>query len=245
MLWADLRLRRPRNPGRYFNSFLQKHQGIRSLVIDDTSDFLLTGPKLNSIVYGLPQLKRLCLGSQRRYPAEQPFGFGIEGRAGANLTQLSLVSFSNHVVVGQILKLSCDTLEVLDLIDTFSRASDIIGCLSLPRLKKLRLTGSEAEPRSPPSELSLVRPSVLAPEFLRGWPALTFPETDRSCHSECREGLSRSLRNRVAAHFDPRPWHRAGCLATSEPHCARDRHGLELAESRKPSVGFPLLSSLD
>ncbi|GAB1313877.1 hypothetical protein MFIFM68171_04087 [Madurella fahalii] len=139
MLWADFRLGRPQNPGRFFSRFLQKHQEITSFVIHETADFVLTGTKLNSIFYGLPRLKRLCLCS-RSSLGQQPGTFGLPGRSGAKLTQLSLASLHSPAVVKQLVELTSDTLEVLDLIETGSGVDHTLGSFLFPRLKKLRIT---------------------------------------------------------------------------------------------------------
>ncbi|KXX73115.1 Protein DIA2 [Madurella mycetomatis] len=139
MLWTDFRLGRPQNPGRFFSRFLQKHQEITSFVIYETTDFVLTGTKLNNILHGLPRLKRLCLCSKSLL-RQQPETFGLPGRPAANLTQLSLASLHSPAVVKQLVELTSDTLEVLDLIETGSGVDHTIGSALFQRLKKLRVT---------------------------------------------------------------------------------------------------------
>jgi hypothetical protein len=141
LLWADLRLGRPQNPGRSFASFLQKHQGIRTFVIRDASAFHLTETKLNNIVQGLPKLKRLLLNSGKPFPAQQAVDLptGWTPRNQARLTQLSVASFHVHGPVKQLIALNSETLEVLDIIHAGPGVGRAFESVSLPSLKKLRI----------------------------------------------------------------------------------------------------------
>lgn len=141
MLWADLRLGRPQNPGRSFASFLQKHQGIKTFAIRDASAFHLTETKLNNIVQGLPKLKRLLLNSGKPFPGKQaldlPTGWAPRNRA--RLTQLSVASFPVDGPVKQLIALNSETLEVLDIIHPGLGVGRAFESVSLPSLKKLRI----------------------------------------------------------------------------------------------------------
>jgi hypothetical protein len=141
LLWADLRLGRPQNPGRSFASFLQKHQGIRTFVICDASAFHLTETKLNNIVQGLPKLKRLLLNSGKPFPAQQAVDLptGWTPRNQARLTQLSVASFHIDGLVKQLIALNSETLEVLDIIHAGVGVGRAFESVSLPSLKKLRI----------------------------------------------------------------------------------------------------------
>lgn len=141
LLWADLRLGRPDNPGRSFASFLQKHQGIKTFVIRDASAFQLNETKLNNIVQGLPKLKRLCLGSGKPYPGQQCLALpdSWAPRHQARLTQLSVVAFSIHGPIPQLIALNSETLEVLDIVHAGLGVHSAFESVSLPKLKKLRI----------------------------------------------------------------------------------------------------------
>jgi hypothetical protein len=163
MLWTDLRLGRPGNPGRFFPKFLQNHPEIRSLVIRNASDFQLTGPKLGNILHGLPQLKRLCLDSGKAAPARQAVDFHIQGKpeilATRNrLAQLSVVSYAIHAPVAALISLNTESLEVLDLVNTGLYVSNSIfrsdiNPLVLPNLKKLRIIEGQKHPKGPSVEM--------------------------------------------------------------------------------------------
>ncbi|KAL2018009.1 hypothetical protein VTK56DRAFT_1389 [Thermocarpiscus australiensis] len=164
-LWRDVRLKQPRRPGRWaLRDFLHRHQEIRSLVIRDTSKFGLTTSRLNQIFYGLPQLERLCLSTGREHGSadQDAVSFGIPDRAGANLTQLSLVAFFCGDTVRNFLRLTCDTLEVLDLVRTGGDVSGVVGSVQLPRLKKLRLMACGMRPNLFGRGLIEIAPIVMA-----------------------------------------------------------------------------------
>jgi hypothetical protein len=141
LLWADLRLGRPQNPGRSFASFLQKHQGIKTFAIRDASAFNLTETKLNNIVQGLPKLKRLLLNAGKPFPAKQEVDLptGWAPRNQARLTQLSVASFHINGPVKQLIALNSETLEVLDIIHAGLGVDRAFESVSLPSLKKLRI----------------------------------------------------------------------------------------------------------
>ncbi|KAL2261321.1 hypothetical protein VTK26DRAFT_4393 [Humicola hyalothermophila] len=145
-LWTELRLRKPRNPGRPFSDFVRKHPDIRSLAIEDVGEFGMTTSKLHSIFYGLPRLERLELNMEKYSQSGQALDFGIPGMSGAKLTHLTLNSFPDSETVRRLIELTRDTLEVLDVknwnleFDT----SHLLGTATLPKLKKLRVTGKSS-----------------------------------------------------------------------------------------------------
>lgn len=157
-----MRIGRPGNPGRFFAKFLQKHQRIETLVIRDGSRFGVSAAKLQHIVYGLPHLRRLYLdaGVRRLRPDMVDLStggvFGGVLPAPARLTQLSLVSFNVEKPVMQLIKLNSGTLEVLDVVNAGPGLSSLFGDVSLPNLKKLRLTEGQSLPPSSFRPFSLV-----------------------------------------------------------------------------------------
>lgn len=153
-LWTDLRLTKPGNPGRCLSTFLQKHQGIKSFVVHDSSLFSLTGAKIRTIFYGLPALKRLCLiNGPRRLADDEVLNFPTEPRSGAKLTHLSLTGFNNPEPVRKLVERTCNTLVILDLVDINGQANSILRSLVLPRLKTLRVVQQGYPSRPGPSTL--------------------------------------------------------------------------------------------
>ncbi|KAL2131833.1 hypothetical protein VTI74DRAFT_4577 [Chaetomium olivicolor] len=139
MLWADLRLRRPQNPGRFFASFLQQRQCIKTFVLHDASLFKWTSNKLRNVVYGLPRLQQLCLDGG--LPCTPNLAdFCIEGKRGARLTRLSLISFDAGLVA-KLVELNRETLEVLNLVDLQGELNCVFSSTLLPKLKKLKVSG--------------------------------------------------------------------------------------------------------
>lgn len=138
MLWTDLRLGRPQNPGRFFSKFLQRHQEITTFAIRETVDFALTETKLRNIVYGLPRLKRLSLCTQPS-PGHRLGRFSLDRKAGASLTHLYLTSFYSSDGLQQLIQLTSPTLEVLDLVGIDCAIGRIFYTVLLPKLKKLRV----------------------------------------------------------------------------------------------------------
>src|SRR5690349_14529487 len=98
MLWAEVRLGRPGNPGRQLIKFFQRRQEITTFIIRDASDFLLTTPKLKLMLQGLPNLTKLCLHSGKSFPHRQTIELGNEDTVvdvplrPAKLTELSVIA---------------------------------------------------------------------------------------------------------------------------------------------------------
>ncbi|KAK4241638.1 hypothetical protein C8A03DRAFT_30221 [Achaetomium macrosporum] len=160
-LWVDMRLSRPQNPKTHFRRFLQQRPGIRTLAIHDASDFQVTETKLSCMMYGLRQLKRLYLNSGKTFPAIQKLAFkGIEGRAAASLTQLSIVGFDSEEPVQKLIEVTRNTLETLDLVKTGQQVNQIFKKFSFPKLKKLRIISGylpeEVSPDVPTIETEFV-----------------------------------------------------------------------------------------
>lgn len=160
LLWADLRLGRPQNPGGSFASFLQKHQGIKTFVIRDASAFNLTEAKLSYIVQGLPRLKRLLLNSGKPFPGKQVVDLptGWAPRNQARLTQLSVACFHVDGPVKQLIALNSETLGVIDIIHAGIGTNRAFESVSLPSLKKLRIIQGKSQLRdiATVSEIAMV-----------------------------------------------------------------------------------------
>ncbi|KAK3328322.1 hypothetical protein B0T19DRAFT_187122 [Cercophora scortea] len=199
MLWGDIRVERPRNPGRYFGSFLNKHhQYIKSLVIDDVSDFALSESKVKMIATGLLNLERLHIGFGMKQwfpPSASTPSWGEPGRHLTKLTQLSLVNINrmdSRFLLPALLRLAGDFLEQLDLICTSDEYMFVQPIPSrVPKLKQLRLICRETTAILHTNELIENTPNLeqlhldglmlnsdrigqLAPEQTGdwGWPAL-------------------------------------------------------------------------
>ncbi|KAK0635317.1 hypothetical protein B0T17DRAFT_38050 [Bombardia bombarda] len=146
MLWRHIRMRRPKNPGRYFANFLKSHTEARSLVIDDMCDFSLTETKLRSIALFLPRLERLCLSSSKSF-LDMRFPTKPLGTPGINLkmlTQLSLISIPEHnfQTVRQLIHLTHASLEVLDIKPITHDIEEAFMLDPMPKLKRLRIIGN-------------------------------------------------------------------------------------------------------
>ncbi|KAK3403193.1 hypothetical protein B0T20DRAFT_400264 [Sordaria brevicollis] len=145
VLWNEVSLGRPGKPARFFPRFLNKHKGMRSLTIHDTSYFKMSHDKLEMIMRGLPKLERICL--HRRMRLNNPYGpkdvpkllGGVKGKHLAMLTHLSLDQLDTRTT-GQLLALTSTSLQVLDL-QGFSgkHLDEIMKQQSWPSLRKLRL----------------------------------------------------------------------------------------------------------
>ncbi|KAJ4306116.1 hypothetical protein N0V88_000912 [Collariella sp. IMI 366227] len=154
MLWTDLRLVRPKNPGRFLASFLQQRQSIKTFAIYDTTSFSWTSNKFQSIIYGLPRLQQLCLGAGGSFGAGNPANFFIGGRRGPKLRRLALSSF-NARLVANLVRLASGTLEDLTL-DSLNGSLDVVfETVRLPKLKKLQLFGDPVALTSPWSLLQM------------------------------------------------------------------------------------------
>ncbi|KAH6844995.1 hypothetical protein B0I37DRAFT_173400 [Chaetomium sp. MPI-CAGE-AT-0009] len=155
--WNDLRLTRPRNPGHHFVDFLQKHQRIKSLVIHDATHFNLSiGHRFYQMLFGLPQLDRLCIGfgDRRTHPLKVDLNVKrATPRTKTRLTQLSLESFDLEMPVAQLIAFSTDTLTALNLANTGPRVPAVFEPLCLPNLKKLRITATPDPALHPGSAL--------------------------------------------------------------------------------------------
>ncbi|KAK3301379.1 uncharacterized protein B0H64DRAFT_383357 [Chaetomium fimeti] len=190
--WNDLRLTRPGSPRHHFANFLQQHQGIKSLVISDASDFhLKMGHRFSQIVFGLPQLDRLCIGFE--YSPSRPLTVDLGGskrttpRTKTRLTQLSLESFDLEKPVAQLITLNVDTLTALNLVNTGPGVSALFEPFCLPNLKKLRITGGSSPAFHPLAAFLQMAPVVIATPnleqlyldgFLAGWLRSAPPSPD-------------------------------------------------------------------
>jgi hypothetical protein len=95
------------------------------------------------MVFGLRQLDRLCIGFGKR--RHVPLTLELDAtkattRPRPHLTQLSLEAFDLKTPVTPLLSLNADTLVTLNLINTDPGVSDVFDAVSLPNLKKLRMT---------------------------------------------------------------------------------------------------------
>lgn len=146
---------------------MQKHQHkIRSLIIRDTSRFVVTTSKLHHIIYGLPRLTRLGLRFISHNLSQQMLNFGIPGRTPALLTHLSLDAFFDVHVAERLLELIRGTLVVLDLKNTVGRVNDTLGSLPFPNLLKLRITSTCRQ--VPVAVIRMVRPFPCEPPTFHG-----------------------------------------------------------------------------
>ncbi|KAK3370288.1 hypothetical protein B0H63DRAFT_486672 [Podospora didyma] len=139
-LWRDLRLTAPRNPGRQFGTFLQKHSNMRTLVIENIDKLPLNPKRMDMISFYLPNLECLRLGSPRFFPSMGRFE-GVPGKQLAKLTQLSLVGIEQESagLLEKLLQLTHTSLEVLDLAESTSVMEDFFLHHPMPKLKKLSL----------------------------------------------------------------------------------------------------------
>ncbi len=156
--------------------FLEKRRGIRSLVIQDLTGFVLNSAKLTMILRGLRQLDRLCLNFGRsdnerlsfKYP-EVPLDLPLSrGR----LTQLSTIAIDIQAPVKQIIDLNLETLQVLDLINPGPGVDTSFRSIVLPCLKKLRIFGTQQlnlVHRFPLPRMEMVSPTRCSP-VLRSQP---------------------------------------------------------------------------
>ncbi|KAK3904146.1 hypothetical protein C8A05DRAFT_42725 [Staphylotrichum tortipilum] len=157
-IWANLEYLRPGNPGRFLGRFVQRHRGIKSLIIRNGSAFQLTGAKLNTILHGLRHLRRLVLRSGVVSQQPQKVEFSVEARPGAPvprtaLRQLSLFSYDVEAPGKTLIELNMNSLLVLDLVDTGTPLSRVLGAIKLPRLVRLRIV--ETPSRSMPHGFDL------------------------------------------------------------------------------------------
>lgn len=159
-----MRLNRPGNPGGFFPKFLQQHQQIKSLAISDASQFNLKEPRFYQMVFGLRRLDRLCIAFEK--PRFVPLTFDLDAmkattRPKTHLKQLSLEGFGLKTPVAQLLSLNSDTLVTLNLANTGHGLMGIFDPITLPNLKKLRITAGSVlsfNPlRSGPPWIEMVR----------------------------------------------------------------------------------------
>ena len=147
MLWTDVRLLRPKNPGRHLVDFIRKRRGIQTLVIGDINGFGLGIKKLLLLGNALENLERLVLSGDR--PLTQLKHDPGEPLPQFNkLKQLSIrqVAEWNFNLVGKLVTNVAWSLEVLDFFVGIAgtRTVDRFPCdhlisTTFPRLKKLRL----------------------------------------------------------------------------------------------------------
>ncbi|KAK4178317.1 hypothetical protein QBC36DRAFT_234709 [Triangularia setosa] len=143
LLWGQVRLTQPRNPGhRVFATWLRGHQGVRSLVIDEVSDFGLSAKRLYMLLFGLPSLQRLVIktAAPHRCDSIQALDPAPGPRQRLGLTQLSLDGYlaPNSLMI-QLLELSSQTLEILDLIKTGGKPERAIEAVRMPKLRRLQV----------------------------------------------------------------------------------------------------------
>ncbi|KAK0745351.1 hypothetical protein B0T21DRAFT_345419 [Apiosordaria backusii] len=169
LLWGQVHLRQPRNPGhRVFATFLRGHQGIRSLVIHEVSDFGLSAKRLYMLLFGLPSLQRLvlCTALPHRCDTIQALDPAPGSRQKLGLTQLSLSGYMAPAsLLIQLLQLSSQTLEVLDLIKTGGNPERAIEAVRMPKLRRLQV---DAEMTGRSMDQNLLR----MPEIVASTPSL-------------------------------------------------------------------------
>ncbi|SPQ22220.1 818364c0-cff4-44bf-b55e-63408245de96 [Thermothielavioides terrestris] len=260
VLWEDLRLNRPRNPGRFLAKFLQQHQEIRTFVVYESSSFSLNGSKISTIFYGLPRLQRLYLTALPR-PSELPgLDFQLRQAPGASLTQLTLVYFYNQRPVKKLLDLTCNTLEVLDLVGTDFEVNNTLGSVFLPRLRKLRVTLGHLTKSHHQRGVIEMKPIVKATPrleqfFLDGFTIQWFAEDDDEllrlneddAAATCKDGLWPSLNTLVlgpgvvlSVNGVPPTWEEVGAL----PPLTSNMRSIEIL-SRDPAVAHNVLFAVD
>ncbi|KAK4153205.1 hypothetical protein C8A00DRAFT_43831 [Chaetomidium leptoderma] len=157
ILWADLRLGRPGNPGRLFPKFLLGHPGIKTFVLGNASAFQLTTAKLGCLLHTQPQLRQLYLDSGKPYGARQSADSTESPyRLNPHLTHLTLISFDMTATFEKLVQLNVSTLEVLDLINTGRQVNFVLRDCSLPNLRKLRIIEGHLHPSKEPLEMPLL-----------------------------------------------------------------------------------------
>ncbi|KAK4201655.1 hypothetical protein QBC40DRAFT_264080 [Triangularia verruculosa] len=143
LLWGLVVLGHPRNPGhRVFATWLRGHQGIRSLVIHEVADFGLSAKRLYMLLFGLPNLQRLVIhtAAPHRCGSIQALDPAPNPRQKLGLIQLSLDNYPAPTsLMGQLLQLSSETLEVLDLIKTGGKPERAVEAVRMPKLRRLQL----------------------------------------------------------------------------------------------------------
>ncbi|KAL1842012.1 hypothetical protein VTJ49DRAFT_6178 [Mycothermus thermophilus] len=224
LLWSDLTLTRPRNPGRSFGAFLQRHQyHIRAFTIQDTAHFQMTYKKLRTLLYALPQLQRLSLDC--RNTKAEAFYAGLDPTGDITLIKdppirarvscLSLASVPAPQVLRDLVRLSSETLQVLEVAHCQTQVDGAFESLLLPKLKKLRIVGlwknSPQVSRTSGTDIELVRIARATPNleelFLDGL-VLTCPGGQASSNMPSWPSLWRLVLGRSAAmprFFPPRP----------------------------------------
>ncbi|KAK0670522.1 hypothetical protein QBC41DRAFT_301414 [Cercophora samala] len=143
LLWGRVSLGQPRNPGnRVFATWLRGHQGVRSLVIHEISDFGLSAKRLYMLLFGLPSLQRLVIRTVAPYRCDiiQALDPVPNPRQKLSLTQFSLEGYQTPTsLLIQLLELTKETLEVLDLIKTGGNPERAVEAVRMPKLRSLQL----------------------------------------------------------------------------------------------------------
>ncbi|KAK4679036.1 hypothetical protein QC764_200640 [Podospora pseudoanserina] len=141
LLWEEVRLAQPRNPGnRVFATWLRGHQGVKSLTIDEVSGFGFSAKRLYMLLFGLPNLQCLIIktAAPHRCDTIQELDPAPSPSQKLGLAQLSLDGYQAPVsLLVQLLDLSKDTLEVLDLVQTGSKPERAIEAVRMPKLRSL------------------------------------------------------------------------------------------------------------
>ncbi|KAK0638843.1 hypothetical protein B0T16DRAFT_462580 [Cercophora newfieldiana] len=143
VLWAQVILGRPGNPGRNLGSFLNRHsQDIKTFSVNNSRDFPLTPERVRYLM-ALPRLKRLHLSTSKPLtPQIYAEGMLNDLRGKSRLTHLR-VSGISWTLVRELIACNGQTLQVLDITDQILiRWYDFSSLGLLPQVRKLRLVGS-------------------------------------------------------------------------------------------------------
>ncbi|KAK1750616.1 hypothetical protein QBC47DRAFT_393890 [Echria macrotheca] len=209
--WTVVRVKEPRNPGRFFHTFLSNRPGIRTLVFEDLVNSRLEASELQVMLWNmLPNLERMHLGFRKLHDRSlRPIG-DIRKRPRAIPVHLSLRGTKGNAVIPLSLREHLESLDYVDgsWLDRFQKRVPLTLDGMLPRLKRLRLTGHFMD--LPIDKLALITPQ-LEHLYLDGhnitsnWPETTdepsvmwprlrslFLGYDVSCHSRCYAPLFHS-----------------------------------------------------
>lgn len=158
-LWTRVELFHPKpTSDRVFSSFLNRHQEIQTLIFDFNNSSNLSAKKMSAIVT-LPSLKHLLLRS--RWMCRNPeLQSKLVLPQRSHLTQLCLVGFEyGREFPGRLLKLTSQTLKVLQLLRVQGTLFSDEEIHPMPRLRKLAITGPSlinADPNQTPDCITTI-----------------------------------------------------------------------------------------
>jgi hypothetical protein len=144
ILWTEVMLGHPGNPGRFIVDFLNRHRGdIKTFSVNEVRDFALTTNKVRALL-ALPRLQRLRLSTSRP-PLAQSYAGGMlnDMRGRTRLTHLRVFGIS-WTLVKELIECNRQALQVLDITDQILPNWHSFSTLGLlPQVRKLRLVGSK------------------------------------------------------------------------------------------------------